>query len=55
MGSPSEMDAPSKIFFCLFDTISGCLIQSPNNFVGCYIISSGLEFGWLIFAELNAT
>ena len=33
MGGPSEMNAPSEIFFCLFDTISGCLIQSPNNFV----------------------
>ena len=33
MGSPSEMDAPSEIFFFLFDAIPGCLIQSPYDFV----------------------
>ena len=36
MGSPSEMDAPSEIFF-LFDTILVCLIQSPYDFVLLYL------------------
>ena len=29
--SPSEMDAPSEMFFFLFDTIPGCLLDYLNR------------------------
>ena len=51
MGCPSEMDALSEILFFLFDTIPGCLIQSPYEF---YFISAGVVFDWLVFAYFNA-
>ena len=35
MRSPNEMDAPSEMFFILFDTIPGCLLVSIS--VGLHI------------------
>ena len=46
MRSPSKMDAPSEMFFFLFDMIPGCLLN---------LSAQAYKFDWLIFTYFNAT